>query len=466
MNVRLRWFVLLCSSVILLLVVLGAASSAATPKETVVAKVNWDRVNPEAFVAKTSGTFGYFEKSESRSNLFVNGKKIATYDEGLVVCLSDNGAHHLLVVRDNGKLYIVIDGKLTNYKSLKSPVQMSPDGQVSVFVTASGGKRILHLGSKELRKVDQVRNFEFLPQGHQCYWLAASGKDILFWRDDTIIGKGGKHKVTMTFGGRSYDTEMQGVLNRISFTSDGKHYAYATVKGGLYTLVVDGKDESIFGEPSVLTFNTSGSHLAYFVDSSAGKTVRVMELTTGKTKTFDCGKISDIVLSPDGETVYWKSRSSSDSLMLKSEDVYCNGKQVFSSSFYLGGITLSLDGKRLSIAAYDKVVIDDKESGTYEALGGGESNQVITLSDQDTKQTPAEAVSIPTGGGQVYFSPDSTHTAFVAKKGRKSFVVCDGEDSPMYDGIITGSFPNWSAGTLSYLAIRQGEIYRVVHQLK
>jgi len=67
---------------------------------------------------------------------------------------------------------------------------------------------------------------------------------------------------------------------------------------------------------------------------------------------------------------------------------------------------------------------------------------------------------------QFVFSPDGKHFAYKARRGRVWFIVVDGQKGSKYDDILTpepAKLTFDADGTLVYLGVKDGTIYRVRH---
>ena len=65
------------------------------------------------------------------------------------------------------------------------------------------------------------------------------------------------------------------------------------------------------------------------------------------------------------------------------------------------------------------------------------------------------------GCAELVFSPDSKHVAYRAQIGEKWFVVLDGQAGGEYDQIPVIKLSFNGDGSLDYLAVKDGTLYRV-----
>ena len=59
------------------------------------------------------------------------------------------------------------------------------------------------------------------------------------------------------------------------------------------------------------------------------------------------------------------------------------------------------------------------------------------------------------------FSPDGKCVAYIAMTGKKQFVVVDGREGSGYDMVVTNTLIFTPAGVATYLAVRDGVLFRV-----
>jgi hypothetical protein len=88
---------------------------------------------------------------------------------------------------------------------------------------------------------------------------------------------------------------------------------------------------------------------------------------------------------------------------------------------------------------------------------------VVTRQGKQLVVVDGQAGPAYDGIAALIFSPDGKRMAYGAGKGEKRLVVVDGQAGPEYDGIKGG--PTFHAdGTLEYLAVKSGGLYRVTYE--
>jgi hypothetical protein len=127
-----------------------------------------------------------------------------------------------------------------------------------------------------------------------------------------------------------------------------------------------------------------------------------------------------------------------------------------------GPVAFSPDGSRFAYAAQKTNVVEFKNLKWSTNEGGaGEAKEtekwwVVT---DGTRSRIYDAIA----KGTPVFSPDGRHLAYLAGKGKKQFMVVDGEKGPVCDGIIRNGGRMGHSGGLAYLAHENGVLYCVQH---
>ena len=125
------------------------------------------------------------------------------------------------------------------------------------------------------------------------------------------------------------------------------------------------------------------------------------------------------------------------------------------------------------------MVVDGKEGESYDATGKGSlafspdsehtaylakvGDKVLVVVD-GTEGKPYDGIA----GGSLIFSPDSKRVVYGAFLQGKAFVVVDGQEGKSYDGIITsvgGGIIFDSPDSFHYLAVRDSSVYLVEEKI-
>lgn len=118
------------------------------------------------------------------------------------------------------------------------------------------------------------------------------------------------------------------------------------------------------------------------------------------------------------------------------------------------------------------MIVDGKEESAYDGITNGSTyfspagKHSIYMMGKDQKRLvvmDGMEGSEYDGLGIPVFSADDDSVAYIAKKDRKYVVVADGREGIDYDAIGQNGPAFQSDGTLEYLAIKLGILYRVKH---
>ena len=174
---------------------------------------------------------------------------------------------------------------------------------------------------------------------------------------------------------------------------------------------------------SLPIFSTDNRHTAYIRRYIRGNTGKDWVIHDGKPGP-KYERIIDFTFSPDG------SRYAYIAQMLV-EDLSGPPSEYFSiglSRYYRNGKPSYLKNDLIKV-----VVIDGRSSREYDAVGN------------------------------TVFSPDGRHLAYMAMSNEKQFLVLDGQKGQEYDRVSKNGPSFTPDGTIEYLAIKDGTLYRVKH---
>jgi len=216
------------------------------------------------------------------------------------------------------------------------------------------------------------------------------------WRDGTA--------------GELYDS-----VHSLTFSPDGRHFAYCGRRGKEKWLWVDDQIRKVRGiSPGSILYSPDSAHMLFKGGRFPPGTniAKVFVVLDGKAgPEFDALSVSNQVFSPDSQRLAYVGSRRAENPQGKVPRVAAGRAEVFFLE--------------------DFVVVDGKESPAY---------------DDTSKQT-------------LVFSPDSQHVAYGAKRSGKCFVVVDGvEEKATYDAIV-----NWSvrfspdSRRLAYAALRNNQ---------
>jgi hypothetical protein len=188
--------------------------------------------------------------AESGNQTFIlTGNSTSTGYDAVSSCkFGGNGDHFACVALKNNKLLVVLDGQEGKlYDSLvKNPV-FSPSGEEYAYFAKSGISLFLVFNGKEdqipFRSIEELvfssdeKHFAYsasvLASSTSSVTSTASAKEESVWKAVVLDGE------QKTF---------YADVSLMTFSPDGKHFAYAAVKNGKKILVLDDKEIDIGGE--------------------------------------------------------------------------------------------------------------------------------------------------------------------------------------------------------------------------
>ncbi|MDO8588775.1 MAG: hypothetical protein Q7T82_17230 [Armatimonadota bacterium] len=191
------------------------------------------------------------------------------------------------------------------------------------------------------------------------------------------------------------------------FSRDGKHAAYSQRKGKKWLVVVDGQPGPEYDAVGFLTFSPDGERMAYYANDEVRGGMVVVDGQEHASET-------NAQFSPDGKYATYNVKTGG-----KGYTVLDGQTGPEYDGIVQGSCIFSRDGRRVAYAATkgDKsvVVVDGHPGPEYDAIWRG----------------------------SLVFSPDGGHVAYVAWQGgdgqstvvlgEKSVVVVDGQPGPEYD---------------------------------
>jgi Tol biopolymer transport system component len=406
---------------------------------------------------------------------------------------SNDGCHLGGVSHRDGKLLVVLDGQEgPGYDGIgKGSLVFSPDGTRLAYQAKKGQKWLVVVDGRERSEYNGVGLPLFSPDGKRLAYAARKGPKWLMVEDENQ--------------GPEYDGIMEGSL---AFSPDNKHLTYGARSGKRWRMVVDGRegaecDGIMQGAP---VFSAEGGRLAY--GARTGDKWRVVS-DGQKGSEYDYLGKGSLSLSVDGKRVAYSAERQGKWLAVvdgqegPEYDGIMQGTPVFSP-----------DGRRVAYAAKKGrswcVVVDGQEGLPYDGIGKnspvfsrdgnriaylavkGEKRLVVVDGQQDREYDEIDGLAFsPDGKRLAYgvrkdgmcrmvvdgqegpeharirapvFSADGKRLAYVAHQGEKDLVIVNGKKGPEYDEIVRGGPAFRQDGTLEYLAIQHGVLYRVRHR--
>jgi Tol biopolymer transport system component len=366
---------------------------------------------------------------------------------------ANEGTVYGSAVEYGAKLSAVVDGQPgPEYDVfLMDSLIFSPDSRHLAYAVGNGRKRSVVLDGRPSPEYDGLR------------------------KDSMIFSSDSKHLAYAAKSGRKWSVvdgqrgpEYDGVATPI-FSPDSKRVAYGAEEGEKQLVVVDGKASPEYdriGRNSAV-FSPDSKRVAYAAKNGQKWSV-VVDGQTGA----EYDGIGRLMFSRDSKRVAYTAARGKEQFVVMDNEV---------SPGYDGigeGPIFSSDSTHLAYSALKDqkqfVLVDDHASAAYDGL-----LKDSLIFSPDSKRFAYAArkgqkwfVVVDGHAGPEYesvlngcpaFSPDSKRLAYAARSDRKWFVVAGGTVDSEYDAIFAGSLVFSPDGTLGYLALREGSLYRVEH---
>ncbi len=468
-------------------------------------------VLPNSFVFSPDGQRNaYVAPSDTGEILVVDGKDLAHAQTiRLPIRFSPDSRHVAAIgVLDNGgqtSNVLFIDGQPTQAVEDKlEEFAFSSDSLRVLFPVTESDKSFVREQPIDLSKkgTDHAhglarpsRNFVYGPKGVLGYFALHADRQVSFifeGKDDGLLfshiepesisfsddGKqfayrGEKIKtMTVVHNGKpgiEHQTFQDGTIrsDSVRISPDGKRVAYILDQKGKFVVFIDGKPSASYEAVETPEFSANSQHVAFMALKGPSP---VMVIDGKESPQFAMVGMPEYSLH--GQTIAHYAELDGKQFMIVNGERHPSYEMVYSPK-------VSADGTKVAYSISDKgrerVIINEKPQKAYEVAGLVNfytgTNQIVYLAsekekfmlvDEAGKETkPYDAIDT-----SIAFSPASKRLAFVATRGDKQFVVIDGIDGDSYDrillqGIDTIRFTGESE--MHYLAVRNNELF-LVHE--
>ena len=257
-----------------------------------------------------SSRYAYVAIRNNRPFAVIDGTPGPSYDAVGGIVFSDEGKSYAYVARDGEKVFIILDGeKRGPYDEIleEQPCGFRPDSLEIAYGAKKSDKWHMVLGTQEGPGYDNISPFLFSHNGqHFAYVAQIGGTGELQIIDGKLVVVGTeKARQCIVIDGKegpTYDG-----LEGMSFSSDGKHFAYVASKAkeGFF-VVLDGKERGPYTKIGTQgpVLSPDGSRCAYAAEAGEDK-VCVVE---GKHKGKAYDDILALTFSPDGRWLAYAAR--------------------------------------------------------------------------------------------------------------------------------------------------------------
>ncbi|MBX3411736.1 MAG: PD40 domain-containing protein [Pirellulales bacterium] len=305
----------------------------------------------------------------------------------------------------------------------------------------------------------------------RSFWISPDGRRYAFLTEKGI-----------NIDGRQHDYEFGIGDNSFSFSPDSQHTAYAARvphHGAGSVIVIDEQpSETIYSHVSGLTFSPDSKHYGCIARLRASS--------------FDEVPVIDGREGEPAEDFSWEVAFTADSQRMvyavEIDDAYVmredsidgsqpriqrdHGPAKLTGNFFRGpqgqlGYLAKKEGKQFVVyngqeepVRLEEIVIDDiflsddGEHLTY--LGEPASFRAAVVHKGKRGRVYNDILA-----GSLAISPDGKHFGYAVKDFRKYFVVLDGQEGKVYDG-VTGPVYSPDSKRVGYLAVANGRVFSVV----
>ena len=362
-----------------------------------------------------------------------------------------------LTLKKRNKWVVVVDGREgAEYAWITSEPRFTRDGR-HLFYDASKDTR-------HVRVVDGVEGPDCDMFGMGLPTFSLDGKRVAY-----VVRRGQKHLVVVngqtgpeydeiaTGGGELFEQSAGSVFN-----PDGS-VAYLARKGQQWVLVVNGQEKA---EYDGIGQRSDGTILAYAAKKGQKYSV-VLDGSSGP-EYDDIATIMHLATAGGRGVAYIASRNQQwfavvDGRPSAAYDYIDFANVHVSDDRRVIGYTARRHDRMLVVAngvegrEYGMVLLPCfSPDGRHAAYWTSDGNKWVFVVDR-AESSACDGIS---EGGTITLHPDGKHAASAAKKGDKQVVVVDQYESAKYDQVIPGTLGFRPDGTVEFLGIRQGAVWR------
>lgn len=321
------------------------------------------------------------------------------------LCFSADGSRMAARMERGNTFTVLVEGdEGPAYEKVGGMGAFSPDGERLCYLAQEAGQWFMVTDGKEGLKYKDVNLPAFSSDGKRMAYRAQ--------RAD------GECMVVNDMEGRLYDS----VSKKSVFSPDGKRLAYRAQRGGDSFVVEDGAELKAYDEVGEPVFSSDGKRLGYWA-RRAGRHFMVVDGEEGKTIYRDCG---DPAFSSDGKRIAYGARRKTGEWCLVIDGKESGSYEHIGMESEADGPHFSPDGSRVACQVWHDgkryMLVDGKETGPYDKIS------------------------------RPVFSPDGKHLAHLAGRGEKWLLVCDGREGKEYDAFMPGLFFSPDSKHLAYVA--------------
>jgi len=400
----------------------------------------------EAIFSPDSRRVAYAVEEGGKWHAVVDDQVGPAYDEVSEPVFSPDGKRVAYQAEADGKWMAIVDGiPQAPFDELLRRLKFSPDGKHFIYVGITGQRQSLVVDGVPVTEFDKIVTFCFSPDGTRLAYVGAQGRDdrtrCQVFLDGRKIGE--------------YSGDLYAVMF-MTFSDDGKHFAYKADLEGRTVLVVDGKDKTELLDGEVYwdeeLFERS-ARLRY----DRRKDGKVTVVLDGKSGPAYDEILSDVRFSDNDSHFAYVAKKGENNVVVVDGEESPEYDSVWSHSFQI-----SRDGRTHAFAADEGkksfAVVSGRAHLKYDFVGptqinpDGKTVAYIAKKDKQWFLVVNGEQRTALGAKDIYssepqFSPDSKHIVCI----QMNRVVLDGELGPKFDDIIYGGPVFHPNGVLEYL---------------
>jgi len=480
----------------------------ANIQEKVIGEITQD--SKVAAARMNANHLAWVEEAKSGRTVRLDGKQVGgTYDEIKYLEFSDDEEHLIWIAKRNSKWQVIVDGedKSKPYGKLTSATLNANGKHFAVGACEQKQCKLVVDGEEAGPEFEDISYPGFSKDGAHYVYEGKRGKEWVvlldgkqlgpemrnfsrwqFSPDDSRVAVAALFKEGWTWVVDGVPGPMYEVLGEISFSHDGKHYAYGGTNSKsaafkknktMGALVIDGKVDRTY-DGSGFGGGWQGAFATYSMVSGVrslrpdfyglsdpeyqedGSLVYAARRGDGDVVVFFQGQagpsvedvVSPILLTKDGSHIAYIVKRGDDFVQVRDQKLgrAFPGKRAAS---FVPFIVLAPDGSRLACEivrgggnfkvggterALRRMVIDDKADAEFDALG------MIHF----------------------VFNSDRKHYAYevLGASGDRDVVVIDGMEGKYYDAVFRGSTKFIQDDVVEFVARDSGKFYRVTQTIR
>ena len=417
----------------------------------------------------------------------IEEKVMAPVQDRAKFAISPHGVHVATIETEGSRAVVWYDGVegprfdeiIAQNASASDSIVFSPDGNRYAYCARSGNQFVVMVDGKELMRSSEAQSSGRLDT-NSCMLGFTSNSKHVFFLSSGHIDNPDRNFTRFVFDGKPEPPSTPSSdFSAIAFSPDGNHYAYVwqdPIGQKQYMLIVDGKPAPYqAGAPQWTSdskhlytqrHSSSGMELLYDgkpiaraysfqIHTTPASDMVVMAVTGGVnfhpfsflvvngkkvpgSDTVERGMINEVVFSPDGKHYAAHCQDLSNHHYVITDGKRGEDYSAINDLGFTADSSTVVYGTQVNGKSF--LVIGDKEftgaGGAIKPIIAPAGNRVAAVlpgNNSASLQVLIDGKATPLGfhgGGDLSFSPDGTHFAYLAGDGMTSHIVLDGAPQP------------------------------------